>query len=144
MDTTPESTAESTDEYPLSPNTIGAVACGFDIVVFTLLGHFTFDDPIAGALAGIAVGVGVFLFLPVLMQADDETDFDELAEPDSGNPVQQFHRLAGGIGSSVAGIGLFALLLAEFELLIAVPAAVFAGAVVYLVAGFLLPNATPQ
>ncbi|MDJ1431325.1 hypothetical protein [Halostagnicola sp. A-GB9-2] len=138
MDGTHGSEAEGFENTPLTPTRLGAAAAVFDIVAFTFIGYLVLEDPALGAVSGLLIGLGVYQFLPLMMQPDGLESNEDSA---SGNPVRGYHRLAGGYGLSVAGLVFFAVGFAEFELLVGVPAALVAGAVVYIVAGFVFPNA---
>ncbi len=140
MDATHESESKGFEDTPLTPTRIGLIACVGDIVIFTVLGFVAFEDPALGALAGILVGVGVYQFLPIFLQTENFEDM----EAKSGSPVRRFHRVAAGLGLSAAGIIVFGWGIAEADLAIGIPAALVLAAVIYLVAGFVIPNATVQ
>lgn len=141
MDGTHETSTDTFEDGPLSPTLFGAMAGGFDIVVFTIIGRMTFGDPVLGGIAGLLVGLGVFLFLPLFMLSSESGGLEAMAPADDGAPLRGFHRLAAGLACSAAGLLVFTWGFIESDLVVGLPAALLAGGVVYLGAGFLLPNA---
>ncbi|EMA41682.1 hypothetical protein [Halobiforma nitratireducens] len=133
--------AAAFEEGPITPTRIGLVAGMMDVVVFAAVGYIALEDVATGGISGLLVGIGVFLFLPLFMAVDEDGEFSELAPATDGTPLREFHRLAGGFGFSAAGMVLLATGFAELELLVGLPAALLAGVVVYLGAGFVMPNA---
>lgn len=132
------------EESPLSPTRIGLLAAVFDVVAFSAVGHFALDDVAIGAATGLVLGLGVFLFLPVIIQSGEGGDWEAMAPADDPGPLRSFHRFAAGFACAATALSFFALMFADMELLVGIPAALVAGAVVYLGAGFALPNAKPS
>ncbi|SFB68475.1 hypothetical protein SAMN05444422_101150 [Halobiforma haloterrestris] len=140
MEQTQERDTAAFEDGPITPTRLGAAAGVMDVVVFAAVGYLTLENPAIGAIAGLSIGIGVFLFLPLFVVAGEDGTLEDLAA-DDGAPLRAFHRLAGGFAFSAAGLVLFATGFAELAPLTALPAALLAGSVVYLGTGFALPNA---
>lgn len=136
--------ATSVEEGPVTPTRIGLGAGVMDVVVFAAVGYIALENVAIGGISGLLVGIGVFLFLPLFMMVDEDDELAELAPDVDDAPLREFHRLAGGFAFSAAGMILLASGFAEMELLVGLPAALLAGCVVYLGAGFAMPNARLQ
>lgn len=143
MESAQETEADSFEDSPIPPTRIAAAAGVMDVVAFSVVGYAALDDIAIGGIAGLLVGVGVFCFLPVFMSADEDSSFEELAPADDDAPLREFHRLAGGFSFAGAGMLLLAAGFAEVDLLVGLPGALAAAVVIYLGAGFALPNARP-
>lgn len=134
--------ADPFEDSPLTPQRLAAVFGAMDVVMFAVVGYFLFEDPIFGGLAGLFVGGGVFLFLPLFL-ASSESD-DGLAELESEadrHPFRSFHRFAAGFSLSAGGLVLLSARMAEQTVLLAVGAGVLAAVVLYIPLAFALPNA---
>lgn len=141
MESARETESNSFGDGPLTPTRIGAAAGAMDVVVFAMMGHFSFDNVAIGGIAGLLVGLGVFCFLPVFMQSGEDGDLEDSVPADDTAPLRGFHRLAAGFALSAAGIVLFATGFVGMDPFVGVPAALVAAVGVYLVGGFAMPNA---
>ncbi|SDQ24509.1 hypothetical protein [Natronobacterium texcoconense] len=138
---TQETDATAFEEGPITPTRIGLAAGVMDVLIFAVVGYIALENVAIGGISGLLVGIGVFLFLPIFMLADEDGELEDLAPENDDTPLREFHRLAGGFAFSAAGIILLATGFAEMEFLVGLPAALVAGSVVYLGAGFVMPNA---
>ncbi|ELY89495.1 hypothetical protein C483_13243 [Natrialba hulunbeirensis JCM 10989] len=129
------------EDGPITPERIGAAVALVDIGVFALIGHFMFEDPALGALAGLFVGGGIFLFLPLFMWAEPNGGLENMAPESGGGPFRSFHRLAAGMALPPAGIVLFVTQFVELDPFFGLAIALLAGAGLYVPLAWLLPNA---
>lgn len=141
MGSTRESEADSWEDSPVTPTQIGAGAAVMDTVALSAVGYFALDNVALGAIAGLLLGLGTFCFFPVLTQGSENEGLAERTPENDDAPLRAFHRLAAGFGLSAAGILLIATGFVEVDFRIGLPAALSAAVVIYLVAGFALPNA---
>ncbi|WP_246998084.1 hypothetical protein [Halosolutus gelatinilyticus] len=144
MDTTHDASQASIEDGPISPELLAAAVGAFDVVMFAIVGQVALGDPIVGGLAGVFVGGGIYLLLPVMLNAQENDGSGTMESPDGSNPVRGLHRLAAGFALSVTGLLVLATQLADVALPIGLGGAALAGAVIYLAAGFALPNANPR
>ncbi len=100
-----------------------------------------FEDPAIGALAGLFVGGGIFLFLPLFMWAEPHGGLENMAPENGSGPFRSFHRLAAGMALPPAGIVLIVTQFVEFDPFLGLAIALLTGAVLYVPLAWLLPNA---
>lgn len=130
------------ENSPLTPNLLGAAIGIMDIVVFTMVGYIVLEDLLLGAIAGILVGTGAALFVPVIFAGSAaDGGLAELESETDRHPFRSFHRLAAGMALSSGGISYFAVLFAEETLTLALPVGLLVAAVGYVVLAFVFPNA---
>ncbi|AGB15876.1 hypothetical protein Halru_1262 [Halovivax ruber XH-70] len=144
MNSSAETAKESTafEDGPLTPNLLGAVFGLMDVVAFGAVGFFVFEDPFLGALAGLFVGTGVFLFLPLFVASSTvDGGLDGMESDADRHPFRGFHRLAAGFALSAGGLSYLSYLFVEQSLVPALPIGLLVAAVVYVSLSFLLPNA---
>ncbi|QSW97755.1 hypothetical protein [Haloterrigena alkaliphila] len=144
MESARETDATKTDSFedgPLTPRRIGAAAGAMDVVVFTAIGYVVFDDLAIGGIAGLMVGIGIYWFHPLSMARGEDGKLADLEPADDPGHLRSFHRFAAGYALSAAGIALFASGLLEMGRPVGLLAALGAAGVVYLGAGFVMPNA---
>ncbi|MCU4924475.1 hypothetical protein OB905_00555 [Halobacteria archaeon AArc-dxtr1] len=144
MSGTHESETTAFENGPLTPTRIAGGAAVMDVVVFAAIGYLVFENVLVGGLSGLLVGLGVYLILPVFFQSGEDGELSDLVPENDAAPLRGFHRLAAGYALSASGIVLFASAFAEFELYIGVLGAIVAAAVIYIAAGFVMPNAQLQ
>ena len=131
------------ENSPLTPNLLGMAIGIMDIVVFTMVGYTVFDDLLLGAIAGLLVGTGAGLFVPVIFAGSAaEGGFAELETDTDRHPFRSFHRLAAGMSLGAGGLSYFSVLFAEEAVTIALPVGLLVAAVGYVLLAFALPNAT--
>ncbi|AHF98540.1 hypothetical protein HALLA_06480 [Halostagnicola larsenii XH-48] len=123
---------------PLTPTRLAAFVGVADIFIFSLVGYLALENPAFGPIAGLFVGLGVYHFLPVFMQP---AGLEAEHEHRDASPVREYHRLAAGFGFSAAGILVFGWGMTEGDIVVGIPGALVVAALIYLVAGFALPNA---
>ncbi|SFS67157.1 hypothetical protein [Halostagnicola kamekurae] len=123
---------------PLTPTRLAVVVGVGDVFIFSLIGYMVLENPAFGPIAGLLVGLGIYHTLPIFMQpAGLEAEHDDR----DVSPVRAYHRLAAGFGFSIAGILFFAMGMTDMDIVLGIPGALVVAALVYLVAGFALPNA---
>lgn len=133
MEPARETGTDSLEDGPITPTRIAAGAAAMDVVAFSAVGYIALDDVAIGGIAGLLVGVGVFCFLPVLMAADEDESFEDLAPADDGAPLRAVHRLAAGFALAAAGMVVLTAGLAEFGIAVGLPAGLAAAVASYLV-----------
>lgn len=141
MDDVHETKPDPFEEGPLTPQRIGTAVAIADIAVFAFIGHMTFEGPAIGALAGLFVGGGVYLFLPLFMLSGPNDGLENMAPAGEEHPFRSFHRLAAGFALAPGGIVLFTTQFAEMEPLLGVAAALATVAVLYVPLAWVFPNA---
>ncbi|WP_254767075.1 hypothetical protein [Salinilacihabitans rarus] len=124
----------------LTPEHIAAVAGAFDVPVFAYVAYLLFEEPAFGALVGLLVGGGTYLFLPYFMYAEAADDAAERTRT-STRPDRGFHRTAAGLALAPAGILLLAWRFASDDVLVGVAAVVVIAAVVYAALSRVVPRA---
>ncbi|WP_226005101.1 hypothetical protein [Natrinema salinisoli] len=134
-----DATSNSSDDGQLSPDLIAAVAGVVDVPVFAYLGLLLFDDLAFGAVVGVLVGLGTYLFLPAAIADDEDRGPDETPPVDATHPLRGFHRTAAGLALPPTGILLFAWRLVSDALLVGVLATLVVVAVIYVSLAVLLP-----
>lgn len=125
---------------PLTPDRIALAAGAMDVPVFAFLGHTLFEDPIFGAIVGLLVGGGIYLFLPSFLSGDlegGEDSRDATGEPGTGGG---FHRLAAGLALAPAGIVLLAWRFASEDVLTGAAGVLVLAAIAYVVLSRVLPG----
>lgn len=141
MDGQHDTDTDSLEEGPLTPNRFGAIAAIFDVLVFTFVGYFVVGAPLAGALAGLFVGAGIFFVLPVFMWADAAGGLEAMEPADAGHPLRSFHRVAAGFSLSAGGLACITWLFATPNPLTGALVAIVVAAGLYVPLAWLLPNA---
>ncbi|MFC3957382.1 hypothetical protein [Halovivax cerinus] len=144
MNSSAESTQDQTgfEDGPLSPNLLGAVFGCIDVVAFGVVGFFVFGDPVAGALAGLFVGTGIFLFLPLFIASSEVDDgLPGMESNANSHPVRSFHRLAAGLALVSGGLTYFSYLFVAESFVPALPIGLLVVAVAYVSLSFVMPNA---
>ncbi|MCU4744446.1 hypothetical protein OB955_21325 [Halobacteria archaeon AArc-m2/3/4] len=138
--TTTDSGEDPFEGSPLTPDRIGFAAGVMDVAVFAFLGHVLFEDPVVGAVSGLLVGIGVYLFLSSFLAGDfEEGDDARDAAVDPGTDTG-FHRPAAGLALGPAGIVLFAWRFTSEDVLIGATGALVFAAVAYVVLSRVLPD----
>ena len=133
--------SNSFEESPLSPTLIGLFAGAMQGIVIGGAGMLVFENIAIAGISGLLVALGTILFLPLFMAPRESDDLDELAPADSDAPLRGFHRLAAGWACGSTGSLFFATGFLELEPVVGLPAVLAAGILVYLVLGFVLPDA---
>ena len=136
-----EADANPFEESPLSPTLIGLLGGAFEAVVIAGIGMMVFENVAIAGISGLMVGLGTYLFVPLVLAPGESGDLEELAPPDSDAPLRGFHRLAAGWACGAAGILFFATGFLELEPVVGLPATLTAGVLLYLVLGVALPDA---
>ena len=114
-------------------------------VALAAAGYFVFESAVYGAVAGLFVGIGSYLFLPWFLRlsavqegSDEEVSGTAAVERVSGNPQTSVL----GAGLEMGGIAMFAagFVTEKPDLLVGVPAAIAVALAVFLVGSVLLPE----
>ncbi|WP_247731648.1 hypothetical protein [Halovivax limisalsi] len=129
-------------DSPLSPNLLGLLFGVMDVVAFTAAGYFVVDSPAVGALAGVGLGAGIALFMPLAMSGALEDVADGSGSADRVNPVRTFHRLAAGFALMGGSIAMFGWYFVQETLPIGLGIGAVVALGVYVALGFGIPNAT--
>lgn len=140
MDDARNTTADPFGDGPITPERLATLFAVVDLAVFTFVGYLIFDQPAIGALAGLFVGTGVYLFLPLFLRAGEDGDLEDLEPDDPGHPLRTFNRLAAGFAISPGGIVILMPLFADANPFLGIPAGIAVSAVLYVVLAWVLPN----
>jgi len=121
---------------------IGAGSAVMQFAALTAVGVFALESATYGAIAGVFVGAGSYLFMPWFLQlsaaqneSDDQEPLSEITDRIDGDPQTKIF----GLGLELGGIVMFAAGFATEEpnFLIGVPAAIAVTLAVFLVGSIL-------
>ena len=140
MDEIRDAPADPFGDGPVTPERLATLFASVDVIAFAFVAHLIADRPAIGALAGLFVGTGVFLFLPLVLRAGEDGDLERLEPDEPGHPLRSFNRLAAGFAISPGGIVMLVPLFTGMNPLLGIPAAIVFSAVLYVPLAWALPN----
>lgn len=141
MDETHDTAADPFEDGPITPERLAGFFAVVDVVIFTIVAHLIAERPAVGALAGLFVGAGVFLFLPIIVQTGEDGDLEQLEPDDPGHPLRSFNRVAAGFALSSGGIVVLVPLFTDLNPFLGVPAGLAVSVALYVPLAWALPNA---